>query len=597
MSEPGGDSAEGNALRQPTRAQRILAEQIRIIILQTPQGVAAPGAMAAISAAVLWNDVALLPLLVTLGLLFASLLWWLTYYLEYKRRNPPATEAPGWARGALLRTAAQGCCWGAYSLVIFVPDSVSHQSFTVAFMYGLVAGAVVVDGPHFRTFLAFAIPTLLPVIVRCFLEGTPTGTGIGIAGLVGLLHSVFAALNGGRIMENSIRTRFENQDLVLELDKQRQAADLARAHAEAANLGKSRFLAAASHDLRQPVHALGLFATAAKRAGTDQERQRIIDRIDESVVSLSELFDSLIEVSRLDAGILQPQVKAVSLAAILGKLAAEYAPEARERNLDFRLRCADLAIRTDPILLERIVRNLLTNALRYTRRGGILLSGRKRGNCARIEVWDTGVGIAPANQAQVFEEFYQIGNPERDHRNGVGLGLAIVKRVASLLQHPLHLASRVGRGSRFAIDVELSAAPDEQGVRPPPPVDESVLLGTLIVVIDDEPDILAAVTLVLKQFGCAVTAAESGARAKQLLEAEGRVPDLILSDFRLRGGENGVEAIDMLRTGFGEEIPAVIVTGDTAVERLEALRASGVEVLHKPIGAEPLKQVLIRLLA
>ena len=193
----------------------------------------------------------------------------------------------------------------------------------------------------------------------------------------------------------------------------KETAEQARAEAEAANQSKSRFRAAASHDLRQPVHALGLFVATAQQPTTDV------------------------------AGILQPQIKSVALAPILRKLAAEYRPEADERRLKFRVRCPELAIRTDPLLFERMIRNLLANVLRYTKNGGIRLACRMRGAVARVEVWDTGIGIAPEKQAQVFEEFYQIGNPERDRHNGVGLGLAIVKRIAALVAHRVNLTSRL----------------------------------------------------------------------------------------------------------------------------------------------------------
>lgn len=579
-------------------AQRVLAEQIKIIILQTPQAVAAPAALAVISALVLWNQAAQIPMLATIFLIYVTLFWWLTFYWRYKRDNPPAADVHQWADGATLRTAALGCCWGAYSLVIFVPDSIAYQSFDVAFMYGLAAGAVVADGPHYRTFVAFVVPTLLPVSLRCFFEGTPASLGVGMAGLVGLLYNLYAGLNSYRITATAIQTRFENMELVHELEQQKELAERARAQAEAANQSKSRFLAAASHDLRQPVHALGLFVSVAKQLTTEPERGLIIDRIEASVGSLAALFDSLLDISRLDAGILQPQIKTVALAPILLKLAAEYAPEAHEKKLKFRVHCPDLAIRSDPLLFERVFRNLLTNALRYTKSGGILVTCRKRGGCARVEVWDTGIGIPPEKQAQVFEEFYQIGNPERDRRNGVGLGLSIVKRIAALLQHPMHLASRAGQGSRFSIDVPIDANSSEESGQPAQLTydNETVLFGVVIVVIDDEADILAAIDLLLKNWGCLVIAADSGAQASDKLQAEGIVPDIILSDFCLREDETGISAIWALRATFGTGIPALLVTGDIATERLRDAAASGVEILHKPLNAEKLKRALIKML-
>ncbi len=580
-------------------AQRVLAEQIKIVILQSPAALAAPAAIAAVSPLVLWNKVAHVPLLVAIFLIYLTLFWGLTFYWRYKRSNPPASDAKEWANDSALRTAAHGCSWGAYSLAIFVPDSIAYQGFAVAFMYGLTAGAVASDGSHYRNFLAFSVPTLAPIILRCFFEGTLASIGVGLAGLIGLLHSLYAARTSYHMTATSIQIRFENMDLVRELELQKETAERLRAEAEAANQSKSRFLAAASHDLRQPVHALGMFAAAAEHTSSDDERKMILSRIAESVGSLAALFDSLLDVSRLDAGILQPQIKTVALAPMLRKLATEYAPEARGKQLQFRIRCPELTVRTDPLLVERILRNLVTNALRYTNHGGILVACRKRGADARIEVWDTGIGIAAEKQSQVFEEFYQIGNPERDRRNGVGLGLAIVKRIAELLQHPLHLKSQIGKGSRFGIDVPLSTtvAKESGELAPVAEDDETVLFGAVVVIIDDEAEIVAALELLLKQWGCRVITADSRTQANEKLHADDLVPDFILSDYRLRENETGISVIQALRTTYGDGIPALLVSGDTAPERLRDAGASGLDVLHKPLNAELLKRALIKLLS
>lgn len=338
---------------------------------------------------------------------------------------------------------------------------------------------------------------------------------------------------------------------------------------------------------------------AAKHPTTAQEQALIIDNMGSAVASLAALFDSLLDISRLDSGILQPEVKTVFLPPILQKLAAEYASEAREKKLEFRVHCSDVVICTDPLLFERMIRNLLSNALRYTHSGGILVACRKRGALALVEVWDTGIGIAPEKQAQVFEEFYQIGNPERDRRNGVGLGLAIVKRIAALLAHPLHLNSRVGRGTRFSVEVPISGHCGNATESSTQAVydDEMALFGVVIVVIDDEAEILAAVELLLKQWGCAVIAADSGAQALLQLQADDKVPDLILSDYRLRDDETGIGAIRALRSIFGDGVPALLVTGDTAPAQLREAAASGLEVLHKPLNAQQLKRMLIKTLA
>jgi CheY-like chemotaxis protein len=398
---------------------------------------------------------------------------------------------------------------------------------------------------------------------------------------------------------SSIQARLENLELVAELGRQRELAERARAEAEAANRDKSRFLAAASHDLRQPVHALGLFAAAARHATTEEERRAILERIDASLAALTALFDSLLEISRLDARVLEARVRHVDLAPMLTRLHGEYSGLARAKGLELRVRLAPLRVRTDPLLLERILRNLLANAVRYTERGGALLAARRRGSLVRVGVWDTGIGIAEEQRRRVFEPFFQVGNPERDRERGVGLGLAIVERVAALLHHPLHVTSRVGRGSCFALDLPVSLGTDieREGTELPFDARERALLGAVIVVIDDEPTNRAALALVLEQFGCAVVTAGSGSEALRALEARGTPPDALISDYRLRGAETGIGATEALRAVYGAELPAVLVTGDTAPDRLLEAEASGLEVLHKPVTAETLERTLVRSLA
>jgi signal transduction histidine kinase/CheY-like chemotaxis protein len=440
------------------------------------------------------------------------------------------------------------------------------------------------------TFCAFAVPTLLPVVVRCFVEGTTVSIASGAAGLVGLGQALFAALSSSRLNQQAILARFENLALLDELGKQKELAEQARSRAEAASQEKSRFLAAASHDLRQPMHALRLFASAALGTHDEAERRRIVERVDASVASLSALFDALLEVSRLDSGAMKPELHTVSVRELLAELGAEMGESAREKGLTLRVRAVDAALRTDRVLLGRILRNLLSNAISYTERGGVLLAARRRGERLRLEVWDTGVGIPESLQAQVFEEFFQVGNPERDRRKGVGLGLSIVARLAALLGYRVELRSRVGQGSRFSLELPLGTDPASS--KPVlTPLDESALLGALVVAIDDEPDILLALELVLKQSGALVVTAESATQALERLQALGRGPDVVISDYRLRDGETGAGAIRRLRAEYGAELPALIVTGDGAAE------AGELTTLRKPVERDELERALVRLLS
>jgi len=577
--------------------RQVLREKLQSIVSQTPQGVVGPAALATISAIVSWNRVARLPLLISLGLLAAALVAWWRFYVAFERSRSGGLDVEALARGTLLRTLAHGACWAVYSLVLFQADSVAYQSVDVAFMYGLVAGAVVVDGPHFGVFVAFALPTLAPVVVRCFAEGNPASLAVGSAGLVGLIHGLFAAGNAARLNDREVRARLENSELVRELGRQSALAEAARREAEAANREKSRFLAAASHDLRQPVHALGLFVEAAHGSSAVQ-RQEIWQKLGDSVAALRVLFDALLEISRLDAGVIEARSSSVRVGDLLSRLTAEYEPVARAKGLRLRARARELVADTDPVLLERLLRNLLDNAVRYTEHGGVLLACRPRAGRVRIELFDTGAGIDSAHRELIFEPFFQLPSAAEAQRGGVGLGLAICRRLSVVLGTKLELRSRVGRGSCFAIELPPASGPDAA-----PSVEErestgaaSVLLGVVVVIIEDEFEPRRALELLLRQWGCRVVAAAAASPALEELEREGLEPDLVLADFRLGSSANGVTAVQRLRQRYGPALPAAIVTSDTSPERLREIRDSNLTALHKPVAPRELRRIALRLL-
>lgn len=368
---------------------------------------------------------------------------------------------------------------------------------------------------------------------------------------------------------------------------------LRRAHAEAerANRAKSRFLAAASHDLRQPLQAINLFVAALKAGLRDPESVEIVESIQESLRATEDLLDALLDVSRLEAGVLQPRLRDVAIVDLTDRLETEFASQAAAKGLTLRTVASSAVVRTDPALLDRILRNLLSNALRYTECGGVLLGCRRRGGHISVEVWDTGIGIPDDKREAIFEEFYQLGNPERDRTRGLGLGLAIVDRIARLLGHTVTLRSQPGRGSVFAIQVPLvSGRPDPVPARAEgsDPDRSGALSGALVVAIEDEPMQLRGLERLLCSWGCKVVPSQSTAEAlTQLVELK-QVPDVILADYRLRGEMNGVQAIMTLRAGLGRMIPGIILTGDTEPGRMREANANGFELLHKPIDADRL---------
>jgi signal transduction histidine kinase/CheY-like chemotaxis protein len=363
---------------------------------------------------------------------------------------------------------------------------------------------------------------------------------------------------------------------------------------EAANLAKSRFLAAASHDLRQPLHALNLFV-AQLRTETDQaEKGRVVARIDGAVVAMNELFNALLDISKLDAGVLAPSISEFPVDHLLKRIEMTFMAAAREKGLRLRVVSNDTWISSDFILLERILLNLVSNAVRYTVQGGVVVGCRRHAGLLRIEVWDSGIGIPKDQRRNIFGEFYQLATTELDRRGGLGLGLAIVDRLCRLLNHPIEVTSQLGRGSRFAVSVPLGS-PLRLAEHPPQTALDQAT-GNFVVVIDDDALVLDGIRGVLKSWGCSVVTASSESEALAALTEHERPPDLIISDYRLGDGKTGFELIERLRNTFGASIPAFLISGDTAPERLRESSTSGYYLLHKPVLPITLRSVVSQLL-
>jgi two-component system, sensor histidine kinase len=400
------------------------------------------------------------------------------------------------------------------------------------------------------------------------------------------------ALNASERLNVDLERRVAEKSAAL--SAQLKVTRAARNAAEAANRAKSSFLAAASHDLRQPLHALGMFAQALTDRTHDAEGQHLAQRIASSVGALEALLSALLDVSKLDAGAIVANPRDFALRPLFERLIDECAPEALERGLKLALVCGDRVIRSDPVLIERILRNLIANALRYTERGGIVIGCRRRGTDYALEVWDSGPGIPAAQRTRVFEEFYQIGNPGRDRTRGLGLGLAIVRRLADLLGHRIDVQSREDRGSVFRIVVpagdRTALAGECAQVLPEPS-----LAGKRILIVDDEADVRDGATLLLRQWGCNVVAVADAATAADAYR--GRAPpQAMIVDYRLGDGAEGLATIAALRHVFGPATPAVLVSGESGEIELARIRDSGVPMLHKPLPPAQLRSLLAHLL-
>lgn len=488
---------------------------------------------------------------------------------------------------------------GFWALLATLLISLHHAEALMLYIVlitGVSGGALAFASPYLPAFLGLMLPPLLAISINCLLLGhSPLFIATGLAAPVYLTALWFFAATSHKVTQQSIRLRFENQYLVEDLMQQTQAAEIARTKAEHADLAKSKFLAAASHDLRQPVHALSLFLGALDRTNLTPVQLDILLNADNANKACREMLETLLDFSRIEANVIHANPVDFALQPMLYRVFNEFGNQADQRELVLRLRDTRLWAYADPLLTELIVRNLLSNALRYTDSGGILLATRQRRHLreAVIEVWDTGIGIATQHQQEIFQEFHQLGNPERDQRKGLGLGLAIVAGLCRAMAVRVSLDSQSGRGSVFRLHLPLSSPRQTvagqfgytMGRRQAPSWPRK-LRGLRILAIDDNPSIQNAIRFLLDQQGCECKTAESIQTALPLLRDW--QPDLLVVDYRLQDHQSGGDAIRTLRLHLGANIPAIIITGDTDPQHLREASSLHATLLHKPLTAETL---------
>jgi signal transduction histidine kinase len=533
--------------------------------------------------------------------------WWLAaiyivaavrFLLWHRFNRTPLTggSASRWKRIAVLGSGVNGLVWGIGGIVLYAPHSPASQFLLLITQFGMGAGAAYASAPAFAAVMAYLLPSVLLSSVPFFLEGDSVHVTLGAMLFVFVAAATHFTYGISRTIARAIALRFQNTDLIEELRNQTLVAEAARQAAEEANVAKSRFLAAAGHDMRQPLHALGFFVDALQEHSLPPDGRAVVANIRRSVDAMEDLFNSLLDVSRLDAGIVRPRIATIPLAPLMERVRLEYEPAARQKELALTIVNNSLFVRSDPVLLERVMRNLVSNAVRYTDRGRVILGARRTAEAVRIEVWDSGRGIPKDKHREIFQEFRQLHNPERDRRKGLGLGLAIVERLVNLLDHALELRSQPDRGSVFAVTVPrgrreefVPGEADGQIV-----VDRDVA-NSLILVVDDEPDVRDSMLALLGKWRCEVIAAGSSTEMLEKLVSVQRMPDLIVSDYRLRGEESGIEVVARLREEFNAQVPALLITGDTGMEQLREAEESGLHVLHKPLNPSRLRALIANL--
>ena len=496
-------------------------------------------------------------------------------------------------RGRVRDIFLLGTMWGLAPWLLSAHQSVEPLLLISLFIMGAISLGSAIVSTHRQTIAAFSIPAAAGMISACVWHGGLVGYVLAFCMTLFLVMTLKWTFQQADLLEESLTVRFEKEDLARRLAQQVELV-------ENANREKSRFLASASHDLRQPLQAISLFTSVLERSRFDEESAQTIARLGHSVRMLNQSLDTMLDISRLDAGAVQPNLEPLRVHELFVSLNHTFSGRAQEKDLQIRFRApGDLLVVSDAQLLTRLLGNLIDNAIKYTRTGGVLVaarSGAPAGRAGRVcfEVVDTGIGIASEHQQRVFDEFYQLANPQRDRASGLGIGLSIVKRLSSLLDHPIALSSKPQRGTRFRVWVKEPSVGTHGASKP---VDTDLLpteqaeknLPRHVLVIDDEPDSREAMAMLLSACGCTVYSASNVKQAQHLLQVN--PIDAVVSDFRLPGESNGLDYLVALRR-TSPHLRTLLVTGETAPQQISDIRTSGVPFLHKPVRANQLLDAL-----
>lgn len=571
---------------------RIFNELINILYRQAKPIFFGNIAVAVLSVYLLWNQLDRTLLLMWAGAIFALT----AIRIVVIRRDLAMTQAVGSAAQRAWKytifSGLSGCLWGSIGILFFSPENTVVTIFICIVLAGMTGGSVASQSSFLPAYYAFSLPTVLPFALRSFAHGDSLFSILGVLSLFLLGVNLAYSRNLQRTVRESVALRFENTELIAQLRLEKERA-------ESASRSKSQFLAAASHDLRQPTHALGLYIATLRslcNAPTIRadEVGGIANKLRNALKGLVQLLDVLLDISKLDAGVVKVKKEVFDVQEVLETLDQQFAAVAIEQKLRFTVRTSSVLIRTDRSLLHSILANFISNALRYTEQGKILIGVRRRGDSVEIQVLDTGIGIAQEHSDLIFREFYQIGNVARRREHGLGLGLAIVKRTADLLGVRVLMHSIPQRGSVFSVCLPIVDTSVKQATEV---LNTTNMSGSkTVLVVDDDADVLDSMRALLSAWGHQVTTA-GGLDEALLLAQQNRIKsglafDMILSDFRLAENTSGIDVVHAVRQVCGSDIPAVIITGDTSAESINQIVASRLKILHKPLDTDVLQNVL-----
>ncbi|MGV3726286.1 hybrid sensor histidine kinase/response regulator [Hydrogenophaga sp.] len=502
---------------------------------------------------------------------------------RYHRLRPAADRLHRWAAWAFGTILLQGLLLGSLSLIWLEPAAPEVESLLHIVVATIAIGATVPLPPFYPVFVAFVVSVLGPLALRdVWIADTYHLTLAALVVATGLY-----TLQGGRRQAQALAQtqaeRRKNAALI-------EALRLENQRAEQAHDAKARFFAAANHDLRQPLHAMGLLAHSLHQGSAATRTDEVPARLVECVDSMAHIVDELLELAQVDVAGVVPRPEAVALDTLLREVVRAHELPARHKGLTLEIDSRELTVLTDRRLTTRVLANLMSNAIRYTERGVVRLKSRVLGARVEVCVEDTGIGIAAHELPRIFEEFYQVGNPARDRRLGVGLGLATVKRLSDLLDLRVQVQSTPGHGSAFHMSLPLHDAT-------PPAIDshtaqrDALLTQRRVLVIEDDADSRTALVTLLNAWGCEVRSAEDVASASQRL-AQGFQPEAVIADLRLAGGASGIEAVHAVRSTLGKALPALLITGDVGEAQAQRAQEADLRLLAKPVKPMQLRAFL-----
>lgn len=572
-------------------------EQVRARLAAYPTMILPAMAVLPLLGWLMWDVVAHEVLLGWIALVVASQLFELRQWWRHRAAVNDIEQCRRWDRRFRIYTSLVGGLFGLGWVLLFVPGDLGYQVLIICLAMGFAAGGVTVNPIHRPSMFLYLIFLLVPLILRLVMENDKPHWFLALMLVVFIGFMLSTGLGLMRTFELSLRQRFEKEELLQALRQREEALAEALDQAEQANREKSRFLATASHDLRQPLQALRLFVEALQDAARSPEIERLGQQIGKSVDALGSMFDELLDISRLDAGIIEPRCLHFHLHDLFDRLYVDFAALAQDKELLLTMPSGDecdAVVYSDPFLLERMLRNLLSNAIRYTDRGEVAVDCRTGAGRIELAVSDSGVGIQPAAQAQIFDEYYQVDNPHRDRRKGLGLGLSIVRRIENLLGYRVEVASVPGTGSTFRFTVPCG---DPAQLVRPFVITQALqdVSGRTIALVEDDADIRESTADLMRIWGCTVFAAAEVATILRELDRAAARPDLLVSDYRLPKNQTALDVAREIRQRWGE-VPTLVLTGDTGRDVLQAIRTSGAALLHKPIAPARLRATMHLLL-